>query len=141
MKRSSGFSLIEIMVAVAIVGILAMIAYPSFMQSVRRGNRADAHTAIMDTANRLERFFATNGSYTTDPVQLGLPVVAGVAFSGNGHYTITITPGPSGTIATSYAIVAAPVAGDIQAGDQDCPQFSMDSLGARLPDPAQSRCW
>ena len=54
--RQSGFNLIELMVTLVIIGILTMIAYPSFMQSVRKGNRSDAHAAMMRAASNLERF-------------------------------------------------------------------------------------
>ncbi len=129
------------MVVIAIIGILAMIAYPSYMQSVRSSNRSDAQTAVLTTANSLERFFATNGTYTINLGQLGLIVDGGIGYSENRHYTVVVAAGPSGNIATSYTIVAVPAAGDIQTGDIDCPQFLLDSLGLRVPDPAVSRCW
>ena len=138
--RNSGFTLIELMIAVTIVAMLSMIAYPSFMQSVRKSKRTDAHTALTRASNNLERFFGTNNSYTTDAGQLGLMSEGGTAYSDNGHYVMTITAGASG-IGSSYVINAEAKAGDMQADDDGCTTLTLDSLGRRTPDPTDSRCW
>ena len=138
--RNSGFTLIEMVVVVAIVAILTMIAYPSFMQSVRKSKRTDAHTAMTRASNNLERFFGTNNSYTTDATQLGLMMEGGTAYSDNGHYVMTITAGASG-IGSSYVVNANAKAGDMQADDEGCTALTLDSLGRRTPDPTASRCW
>lgn len=139
-KRLRGFSLVELMIAVAIVGILGMVAYPSFMQSVRKSNRVDAHAALTRAANNQERFFSANSSYTTDASQLGLKMDGGSATSDDGHYGITIAAGPSG-IGSSYVIKATAKAGDTQAKDTGCQTMSIDSAGRRVPDPSSSKCW
>jgi type IV pilus assembly protein PilE len=140
MSRISGFTLLELMVTVVIVAILAMIAYPSYMQSVRKSKRTDAHAALTRSASNLERFFGTNGTYTTDTSQLRLMIDAGTAYSDNGHYIITVAAGASG-IGSSYVINANATPGDIQASDTGCTALSLDSLGRRTPDPTASRCW
>jgi type IV pilus assembly protein PilE len=139
-SRHSGFTLIEVMIVVVIVAILTMIAYPSFMQSVRKSKRTDAHTALTRASNNLERFFGTNNSYTTDAGQLGLMSEGGTAYSDNGHYVMTITGGASG-IGSSYVINAEAKVGDMQADDDGCTTLTLDSLGRRTPDPVDSRCW
>ncbi|MFQ6005669.1 MAG: type IV pilin protein [Woeseia sp.] len=138
--RHSGFTLVEAMITATILAMLAMIAYPSFMQSVRKSNRTDAQTALTRASNNLERFFGANGSYTTNATQLGLTITAGAAYSDNGHYIITVTAGPTG-IGSSYVVTANAAAGDIQAKDTGCTTLTLDSLGRRTPDPAASRCW
>lgn len=138
--RNSGFTLVEAMITATILAMLAMIAYPSFMQSVRKSNRTDAQAALTRASNNLERFFGANGSYTTDAAQLGLTITAGAAYSDNGHYVVTVTAGPTG-IGSSYVISATAAAGDIQADDTGCTTLTLDSLGRRTPDPAASRCW
>lgn len=60
----SGFTLIELMIVVAIVGILAMVAFPSYQEHIRRGNRAAAQAAMMDIANREQQFFLANRQYS-----------------------------------------------------------------------------
>lgn len=136
-RHAKGFSLMELMIAVGVVGILAAVAYPSYINSVMRSSRSDARAEINAVANAQERFFSANRTYTTDTAALGLPD----ALSPAGKYQISIAAGPSGTIASSYAITATPVAGKGQDRDSDCPQFTMDSAAVRTPNPNSSDCW
>jgi type IV pilus assembly protein PilE len=135
-----GFNLIELMVTLVIIALLTMFAYPSFMQSVRRGKRADAHTALTRVATNLERFFSTNGTYTTDESVLGLTMDGDSALSDQGHYVISVAAGASG-IGSSYVVSATAKEGDMQAKDTGCTTFSLSSLGVRTPDPVDSKCW
>lgn len=139
-RRSAGFSLVELMVAVAIVAMLSMIAVPSFMQNVRKSKRVDAHTALTRTGYNLERYMATNGRYTTNPTLLGLVVDDNGVWSDERNYNIAVTAGPSG-LTRGYVITATAAADTMQADDKDCLAFVLDSLGQRTPDPATSRCW
>ena len=72
-RRSAqgGFTLIELMIAVAIVGILVRLAYPAYTKSVMKSRRADAKTALLDLAAREERYLATANSYTNTATALG----------------------------------------------------------------------
>ena len=138
--RNRGITLIELMIALVILSILAAVAYPSFLQSVRRGHRTDALGALTRTTANLERFFATNGTYTTNTALLQLTITAGVAYSDEGHYVMTVAAGPSG-IGSSYVVTATATAGDTQADDVGCTAFSVDSVGRRVPNPSASTCW
>lgn len=138
--RNAGFNLVELMITLIIISILTMMAYPSFMQSVRKGKRSDAHTAMTRAAGNLERFFSTNGTYTTDASQLGLTMDGGSAYSDQGHYVIAVAAGVTG-IGSSYVVSATAKAGDMQADDTGCTALSLDSLGVRVPDPTASKCW
>ena len=66
MTHTRGFTLIELMIVIVIVGILFAIALPSYQSSVLRGHRADAQGILMDISAREERFMAQNNTYTTD---------------------------------------------------------------------------
>lgn len=130
----------ELLIALTIVAILTTIAFPSFMQSVRKSKRIDAQTALTNATNNLERFFATNGTYTVDSSQLGLKMDAGSAYSENDHYVVVVAAGATG-IGSSYVVTATATADGVQAGDTGCTVLSLDSRGRRIPDPTASRCW
>ena len=66
-----GFTLIELMIVVALIAIIAAIAYPSFIDSVRKARRADAQTGLMEAAHKLENYYARNATYTEDLTEVG----------------------------------------------------------------------
>lgn len=129
-------TLIELMVAVAIVGILAAIAYPSYQAYVIRSNRTDATRALTVDAQALERCYSQNFTY------LGCPTVTTTAISSpNGYYSVTI---PAATLAaSSYVITATPAAGSVQNKDGQCTSFSLDSSGTQTSTGTASAqtCW
>src|ERR1700674_4182384 len=106
--RPGGFSLIELMVVVAIATILFAVAVPSYLTYVRQSRRTDARTAVLDLAGREERFFSTNGAtYSVTPAHPGyaaLPVVIG-----SGYYSLAVCSpacAPSAVAAPSYTVTA-----------------------------------
>ena len=139
--RQRGFTLIELMITVVIVGILGAFVYPSYLENVRKTSRGDASAALSTLANDLERFFSLNETYSADLSQFSLELVDGKAISAGGKYYLSIAAGQSGDIASSYQITATPVPNTSQADDGDCPSFSMSSTGARDPNPRTSKCW
>ncbi len=89
MKKNKGFTLIEVMIVVAIIGILAAIAYPSYDEYVKRGNRAEGQAFLNEVAARQERYFSQNNAYVTsvdDISKLGLSKSS----SETGKYTLSI---------------------------------------------------
>lgn len=101
--RQSGFTLIELMITVAIVAILASIALPSYQEHVRRGHRAAAQSEMMDIANRQQQFFLANRAYATSLAALSYTLPADVDARYGGataavndatppSFTITFTP-------------------------------------------------
>jgi type IV pilus assembly protein PilE len=141
----AGFTLLELMIAVVIVAILAVIAYPSYRSYLIQSRRADAQQAILQLANRLEKFFTVCNEYTTRitqpwptsfadcPSRGGSGGLAWSATSPGGHYQLAIT---GGTIASpsnasplmAYTITATPTPGGSQVGDGS---FRMDSTGLK----------
>ena len=133
MNKTMGFTLIELMIVVVIIGILMAISVPAFQDYVLRSHRTDAHSSLLDIAARQERFIAQNvAAYTADLVG-GLNLAN--ANSSEGYYTLTVTNAPCGDFANCYTIIAA-AAGN-QANDTDCPAINYDSAGRKTP----AACW
>ena len=132
----NGFTLVELMITVAIVAILAMIAVPSYTQYVRRANRTDATKTITLNAQALERCYSQTFLYTNCP---GAPV--GAVPSPQGHYTVTITIPDPLVLAPSFSITAVPVSPS-QLADAPCQSFTLNTAGAQGATPGGNQtCW
>ncbi len=132
-RFTKGFTLIELMIVVAIVGILAAIAYPSYQEQVRSSRRAECGGALMGLANAMERHFTTNNSYlgagTPAGGDTGAPTIYNAQCpvdGGTPTYNLTI----DAVTQTTYTLFATPVAGGPQAGDK-CGTFTLTSIGVR----------
>ncbi|MFK2900421.1 type IV pilin protein [Dyella jejuensis] len=138
-----GFTLIELMVVVAIIAILTAIALPIYQQQVMRSRRTAAKSALFDVASREERYYSTTNNYATEFSTLGYSTVTNNTLSvpGNGQnfYTIQFSPASS---SSTYTVQAVPVAGGPQANDQ-CGTYSLTDLGVQTNPGAsqQSGCW
>lgn len=122
MKYSKGFSLIELMIVVVLIGIISAIAIPQYSQYVIRGNRAAAQSFMLDVSNREKQYMLDARSYTNSLATLGMTPPADVS----NNYTITISA-PAGTPPT-YTITATPVVGSKQANDGN---LTLDDTGAK----------
>ena len=141
--HAKGFTLIEIMVTVAIIGILAAVAMPSYTSYVARARRADARTQLLQAAQFMQRFYAANDQYDQDrgnnsilgssvgmPDSLRVSPADGTALyqlntaiTTAGNYTASVT-------VSGYTLTMAPISGRSAAADA-CGMFTLTSTGIR----------
>lgn len=139
-RKTAGFTLIELMIVVAIVGILAAIAYPNYQEHVRKTRRADAQTALMELSQFMERHYTANGKYLTAanaaPV---LPFTEAPKDGSTKYYDLAFPAGTAPT-ATTYTLEAAPkgaMANDV------CGTLRLSNTGAKNQAAGQTlaTCW
>ena len=119
--KKNGFSLIELMIAVTIVGILAAIAIPSYSAYVRRANRSDATRTISFLSQALERCYSQTFTYVGCA-----QAPAGTAPSAQNYYNVTVAI----LSASTFTISAVPLTNP-QLGDAQCTSFTVDQTGAQ----------
>ncbi len=166
---AAGFSLIELMFVVAIVGIIAMVAIPSYTKQIQKNNRAVAKARLAQAAQLLERFYSDNNSYyvntsgspcvlsvgtgASSELQNGLMKIltpswactgSNTVYSGSNNestsvYTLTLST-PS---ANSYTLTATPVAGTTQVNDTKCMNLTLTNAGVKgiSGSGALTDCW
>lgn len=132
--RQKGFTLVEIMIVVAIIGILASIAYPSYMEYVRKSNRADAQAVMMEAAQFLERFYTMNGTYAGASIPAGLSASPKPG-TGTAKFTISL---PAAN-ATTFTVQAAPTGGY---SDTTCGTITINAAGTKTASNGTvDQCW
>ena len=151
-RHVAGFTLIELMIAVAIVGILVKLAYPAYTQSVLKSHRAEAKAALLDLASREERYFSTANLYTASAPALNyastatvtaaapLPVMTGAT----SYYNLSVAvPDPTAAPSTPSFIATATATGK-QVGDTKCQNFTLTQAGVQgvtSSTDVAANCW
>lgn len=141
-----GFTLVELLIAIAIVSILAAVALPSFQDQIIRSRRAEGKTALLRAAQLLERHYTVNNTYVTD-VALVYGLAAGQAvYSGENptsaasNYRITVSAQADCPITQCYTLTATQNGGF---SDSKCGNLSLTSTGVRGKSGTETaeRCW
>ncbi len=128
-KKTKGFTLIELLIVTAIIGILAGVAYPSYVDFTMRSNRSEGQRELMRLANLQEQLYVDSRAYTADMTKLGLATSPFITESGN--YSIAgVSDGETFTL-TATAKLA-------QLKDSNCLTMTVTQTGAKTP---ASNCW
>ena len=139
-RRNEGFTLIELMIAVVVVAIIATVAFPAYNEQVRKSKRTEGKSALVELANRMEKFaFDNTGSGYTGVTMTDL-MGSATATSENGHYQLQI----ASAAAATYELRAVPT-GSFK--DSRCQTLTLDQAGRKgvtgTPAPTQTaaQCW
>ena len=152
MRKNTGFTLIELMIVVAIISIILAFALPAYSEQMKQSRRADAKTALTTLAQLQESFYIDNGNrYAANLVgnnslrcdTKGICLKSGeIAFSVEGYYKVTVE---SNDFAVGYLLKATARAAEAQAHDDNCQVFSLNSRNQKLSYNASSAisedCW
>lgn len=132
-SRLRGFTLIELMIAVAVIAILAAIAIPSYSEYVRTSRRAQAKADLVEYATQAERFHTVNNTYEGYEFPNGSNSIASPREGGTAAYTITQE-------LTQSTFVLTATAGTAQSKDK-CGNLSVNQANVKTADTTLSECW
>jgi type IV pilus assembly protein PilE len=136
---TAGFTLVELMVSIVVATILITIAVPSYTNQIRKSRRTDARAAVLDLAQREERYMSTNSTYTTSPANLGYSGPNFPVTLGDNYYTLTVAVVPATpTAPATYTITANAIGAQLK--DQQCQTLSVTSAGVQSSTPGTT-CW
>jgi type IV pilus assembly protein PilE len=145
LKLQRGFTLIELMVVVAIIAIILAFAFPSYERYIVRTKRAVAQNALLQVADRQQQFFMDNKRFAADLTNLGFnanPFVvdddgaATVAGDVDAVYSLTL----SNVTQTTWTVTAAPLNGQLSR-DTDCGSLSITQAGTKASTGGGANCW
>ena len=140
LKKIRGFTLVELMVVLAVLAILSTIAYPLYTSQAQKSRRADAKTALPIISLALERYYTVNGRYGNSLSSLSLDsAVLSGGDTERGYYGLTLAVSSDGQ---TYTLTADASDGAGQTGDTKCTTFVINQLGAQTATGSDaSNCW
>ena len=121
-RKTKGFTLIELMIVIAIIGILAAVGYPAYTSAVKKGSRTDAIDSLLSLAGRMEEFYMNADTYNGATVNAAGTGTVGSSETSDGLYTLSI----SSATAFAYMLTATP-----KNADPECTTLTLDSLGVK----------
>ena len=130
-KKSKGFTLIELMIVVAIIGLLTAVSISFFGDNVVSSNRTDGRAALGEGAASLEKCKSLYGTYNNANCNSVVP-----GTSSSGYYTITNVRAVS-----TFTLTATPVTGQPQANDTSCTRMTLTNTGLKGGTPTTNECW
>lgn len=135
-----GFTLIELMITVAILAIIMAIAYPSYTRQVMKAHRGAGQSKLLEIMQAQERYFTTNNSYTADLTDLGYGAASAVPSDG-GWYTIAAAACAGSTLSQCVVLTATPQ--NSQTDDTTCGNLTLTSRGQKGVSGTGSveECW
>jgi type IV pilus assembly protein PilE len=144
-SKARGFTLIELMVVVAIIALVASFAMPAYQRYGERARRADGKELLMRVAAAQERYYTNFNRYAAAPLTAATSLGLTSLTSDRGYYTINSANGATGNT-QSYVLTATPVAGGAQVGDR-CGALSINNTGVKtpiataMPQNSNGACW
>ncbi|MGH8786581.1 MAG: type IV pilin protein [Cupriavidus necator] len=133
-RATHGFTLIEVMITVAVIAILAAVAIPNYSRHVVRSHRAAIESFMLEVSGAQERYLVDNRAYAANLGTLGMSVPAAQAT----RYDVAVTP--NAALPPGYSIVATPKGSQV-AGDADCGSLTLTSAGAKSASGSGTDCW
>lgn len=128
-RKQQGFTIIEVMITMAVIALLVAVALPSYNSATRKSNRANAQATLVNIASRQQQMLLDTRAYAASVAALNLTLPSNVS----PHYSVSITLGTD-TVPT-FTATATPIGS--QTKDTQCPQLSIDQNGRKLP----ANCW
>jgi type IV pilus assembly protein PilE len=128
-KYSSGFTLIELMIVVAIIAVLTTISYPMYNSQIQKARRSEGRNSLLDFSMRFEEFYGTNYTYTGADVYTNLSTKPKTE---NNYYQMS---GVISSAGDTYTLTATAI--NSQAKDTDCATITFDQVGTKSP----TTCW
>ena len=139
-RSPGGFSLLEILLVLAISALLMLLAVPGYQAGLQKGRRAEAIAALLEVSAQQEQHLIDRARYTADLRELGYR--GREALSQSGLYAVRAQACHGGALSHCYVLTATPASGSSQAADQRCTSLSLDSAGRRSATGSSAgECW